>query len=66
MGDVVNLENYRPHFVVALLDGNVSVMPAALIERIIAGVTPVESLTDMEIRTILSEWLDLYEEGDER
>jgi len=66
MGDVVNLENYRPHLIVALLDGSVSTIPSALIERIIAGVTPVESLTDMEIRTILSEWLDLYEEGDER
>ncbi len=60
MGTVTELDAHRPHICLPTLDGNAHVLPAALLEDIIVGRTPIDALDDRDIiiRTIMANWLE--------
>lgn len=57
MGEVVDLDAQRPHFVVHLPDGKTHVMPVELVRKVGSGELPLEALGDDVVRRILREWL---------
>lgn len=58
-GNVVELDEYRPHLVLSTLDGNAHCMPVSLIEDWITGRQRIVDADDWEIvmRSVLKEWL---------
>ncbi|WP_312143237.1 hypothetical protein [Stutzerimonas kunmingensis] len=58
MGDVVELEDMRPHVVVHAADA-AHVLPVSLLEDVAKGAKPSEILTEPVIQRIIEEWLEL-------
>ena len=53
-----NIDDHRPHVMLPTLDGNVHVLPASVIERIISGDIAIEEVDDWReiTRSIIAEW----------
>ena len=63
MGDVVSLDDHRPHITVLIEDGSearVVVAPITMFENMATGVLPITEVDGWEslVRVIISEWLD--------
>jgi len=59
MNPVVDLDNYRPHIRITLLDGRQDVFPEEMIESVIDGRLAITDIDEWEIlmRSILKDWL---------
>lgn len=57
MGDVVQLEDKRPHVVVHASDA-AHVLPLSLLEDVAKGDKPSQILTEPVIQRIIEEWLE--------
>lgn len=56
---VSEIDDYRPHFVVPLLNGNVHVLPVSLVRDWISGKQDMFNEDNRAvIQKILDEWLD--------
>lgn len=58
MGEVVSLEDMKPHVVVQAADA-AHVIPVALLEDVVNGAKPSEILTEPVVQRIIEEWLAL-------
>lgn len=58
MGDVVQMEDMRPHVVVRATD-SAHVIPVSLLEDVANGAKPSKVLTEPVIQRIIEEWLEL-------
>lgn len=54
---VVSLSDALPHLVVRTPDGNVHVLPVALVSDVVKGDQPVSVLGDQVIRALLGDYL---------
>lgn len=58
MGEVVSLDEHRPHLVITDRDnGNAHVVPVSLALDIAAGTQPLSTLPEGVWRTIMTQWL---------
>lgn len=59
MGKVVDLSEYRPHISMSCPDGNVHIVPIALLDDIVDGNRSIDDIEDRDqvIRAILADWL---------
>ncbi|HEK1767551.1 TPA: hypothetical protein SMR47_001470 [Pseudomonas putida] len=57
MGDVISLEDMRPHVVVNAADA-AHVIPVVLLEDVAKGLKPSAILTEPVIQRIIEEWLE--------
>lgn len=65
-GNVVELEDYRPHFTLTVSNGDVHVLSVALIWEIIRGRVALTEVEDWEsmMLAILEDWMDrVVEDG---
>ena len=58
MGNVVAINDMRPHVVVHAADA-AHVLPVSLLEDVAKGAKPSEILTEPVVRRIVEEWLEL-------
>ena len=60
MSNVTDIDDYRSHLIVHLLNGSVDVCPKVMFENIISGDLKLSDTEDGEllIRSIIKEWLD--------
>lgn len=63
MGDVVDMEDYRPHYVLSCDRAHVHVAPIAHLLDVAAGRPDVEPLPDCVVRRIIVEWLCVARSG---
>jgi len=61
---IVELDNFRPHIRIALLDGRQDVFPEEMIESVIDGRLSITDIDEWEIlmRSILKDWLRGFHE----
>lgn len=58
MGNVVHMEDMRPHVVVHASDA-AHILPVSLLEDVARGAKPSQILTEPVIQRIIEEWLEL-------
>lgn len=60
---VVQLDDYRPHLAILLLNEDVVVVPRMLLLKLIQGELAIDEVDGWEIliRSILSDWLEMLE-----
>lgn len=63
MGQLVELDDHRPHLTMACDAGHVHVLPVALVLDIAHADQPIDHLPDCLYRKILGEWLVCLREG---
>ena len=64
MGDVVELDNYRPHIMIVGISGNAHVIPESFFINVISGeqkIAALEHLDDL-MPVIIHQWLERLKE----
>lgn len=65
VSDVVQLDDYRPHLVLAAADRSVHVVPVALLEAVIEGRKPFTAMDERAVRAMLLDYLTMLQEQHE-
>lgn len=62
MSDVVRMDEYRPHLVLAAADRSLHVVPVALVEAVIEGRKPFTAMDERAVRAMLLDYLTMLQE----
>ena len=65
MSDVVQMQKYRPHLVLAAVDRSQHVVPVALVEAVIEGRKPLAAMDERAVRAMLFDYLTMLQEQHE-
>lgn len=62
---VVQMDEYRPHLVLAAADRSLHVVPVALVEAVIDGRKPLTAMDERAVRAMLLDYLTMLQEQHE-
>lgn len=63
--NVVRLDGFRPHLVLAAADRSLHVVPVALLEAVIEGRKPFTAMDERAVRAMLLDYLTMLQEQHE-